>query len=276
LPSIPAASGMAHLSHGEAVEPAAAAAGVTTAGGGAAAAAATACLLCVAAWHGPPPHICRTDNLFTEQRTLTDEEQKIIQQRVRWPRGGNAAPPRGWPCCSCRRLGRAGCLAFSGPPTSRPACPAWSRSTLTVQVALQRKMFEEYERRELRRKVAELQEVCPDCSTQEAEKALELCDGRCAGGLLGSVLQGSSNGQVLVQDGEGGAQQCSGIQVKCCTGVAAKGTRVFISCLSGVQGGRGGSAAGVRPRLCAAGQGRLRPHCCAPGRSSRTEGAGCR
>lgn len=40
-------------------------------------------------------------------------------------------------------------------------------------------MFEEYERRERKRKVAELQEVCPDLGEEEAEKALELCDGRC-------------------------------------------------------------------------------------------------
>ncbi|KAL4451372.1 hypothetical protein ABPG77_009444 [Micractinium sp. CCAP 211/92] len=70
----------------------------------------------------------RTENLFQslEERTLTEEEQRIIQQRV----------------------------------------------------ALQRRMFEEYERRERKRKVAELQEVCPDLGEEEAEKALELCDGR--------------------------------------------------------------------------------------------------
>ncbi|PRW21070.1 Transforming growth factor beta regulator 1 [Chlorella sorokiniana] len=70
----------------------------------------------------------RTDNLFQslEERTLTEDEQRIIEQRV----------------------------------------------------ALQRKMFEEYERRERKRKVVELQDVCPDISEEEAEKALELCDGR--------------------------------------------------------------------------------------------------
>ena len=47
-------------------------------------------------------------------------------------------------------------------------------------MALQRKMFEEYERRERARKVAELQEVVPGLAQEEAEKALELCDGRCA------------------------------------------------------------------------------------------------
>ena len=41
-------------------------------------------------------------------------------------------------------------------------------------------MFDEYEKRERARKVAELQEVCPDISVEEAEKALEMCDGRQA------------------------------------------------------------------------------------------------
>ncbi len=50
-----------------------------------------------------------------------------------------------------------------------------------VQVALQRKMFEQYEKRERQRKVAELQDVVPGLSVEEAEKALELCDGRWAG-----------------------------------------------------------------------------------------------
>lgn len=56
-------------------------------------------------------------------------------------------------------------------PTLIPPCPRW-------QVALQRRMFEEYERRERRRKVAELLEVCPDLGEDEAERALQLCDGR--------------------------------------------------------------------------------------------------
>ncbi|PSC71800.1 Transforming growth factor beta regulator 1 [Micractinium conductrix] len=70
----------------------------------------------------------RTDNLFQslEQRQLTEEEQRIIDQRV----------------------------------------------------ALQRRMYEAYERQERARKVGELQEVCPGLSTQEAEQALEMCDGR--------------------------------------------------------------------------------------------------
>lgn len=41
-------------------------------------------------------------------------------------------------------------------------------------------MFEEYERRERKRKVAELREVCPDLREEEAERALQLCDGRWA------------------------------------------------------------------------------------------------
>eukprot|EP00887_Chlorella_sp_A99_P007228 scaffold2.g7228.t1 len=70
----------------------------------------------------------RANNLFhtLEQRSLTEEEQGIIEQRV----------------------------------------------------ALQRKMFEEYERRERRRKVAELREVVPDLTEAQAEAALALCDGR--------------------------------------------------------------------------------------------------
>lgn len=47
------------------------------------------------------------------------------------------------------------------------------------QVALQRKMLAEYEKREMRRKVQELMEVCPDITEVEAERALELCDNRC-------------------------------------------------------------------------------------------------
>ena len=101
----------------------------------------------------------------------------------------------------------AGCLALAGPPTGCPVCPGWPRPTLPVQVALQRKMFEEYERRELRRKVAELQEVCPDCSTQEAEKALELCDGRWASGRVGCQVvccEGEAMGRFLCRIGQWG------------------------------------------------------------------------
>ncbi|KAK2075880.1 hypothetical protein QBZ16_001622 [Prototheca wickerhamii] len=45
-----------------------------------------------------------------------------------------------------------------------------------MQVALQRKLFEEYEKREQARKVAELREVCPQLSDAAALKALELED----------------------------------------------------------------------------------------------------
>lgn len=48
-----------------------------------------------------------------------------------------------------------------------------------VQVALQRKMFEQYEKRERQRKVAELQDVVPGLTAEEADKALDFCGGRC-------------------------------------------------------------------------------------------------
>jgi hypothetical protein len=73
--------------------------------------------------------------------------------------------------CSCRRSRRL-------LPTSVLSSKA--RALSPPQVALQRRMFEEYERRERRRRVAELREVCPGLSEEEAEQALELCDGRCA------------------------------------------------------------------------------------------------
>ncbi|KAL4855620.1 putative lysine-specific demethylase JMJ16 [Chlorella vulgaris] len=70
----------------------------------------------------------RTDNLFQslEERTLTEDEQRIIEQRV----------------------------------------------------ALQRRMYGEYERRERQRKVAEVLEVCPDLTEKQAGAALDMCDGR--------------------------------------------------------------------------------------------------
>ena len=81
-----------------------------------------------------------------------------------------------------------GRLALPPPPTAECACPTHSPTTTPPphhlppcqQVALQRKMFEEYEKRELRRKVAELREVVPDLSDGEAETALRMCDGRWA------------------------------------------------------------------------------------------------
>ncbi|GLC58656.1 hypothetical protein PLESTB_001384900 [Pleodorina starrii] len=44
------------------------------------------------------------------------------------------------------------------------------------RVELQRKMFQEYERREKQRKLRELQEVCPDLDEDAARRALELCN----------------------------------------------------------------------------------------------------
>jgi hypothetical protein len=46
------------------------------------------------------------------------------------------------------------------------------------RVAHQRKMLEIYEKREKQRKISELCELCPDLSKEEAEKALELANGR--------------------------------------------------------------------------------------------------
>ncbi|BDA48275.1 probable lysine-specific demethylase JMJ16 at C-terminar half [Coccomyxa sp. Obi] len=46
------------------------------------------------------------------------------------------------------------------------------------RVALQRKMLEEYEKRERNRKIQEIQTICPDASEEEAVRALELCDQR--------------------------------------------------------------------------------------------------
>ncbi|KAG2440637.1 hypothetical protein HYH02_010216 [Chlamydomonas schloesseri] len=49
------------------------------------------------------------------------------------------------------------------------------QSIIQQRVELQRKMFQEYERREKQRKVRELQEVCPDLDEEAATRALELC-----------------------------------------------------------------------------------------------------
>ncbi|KDD74124.1 hypothetical protein H632_c1550p0, partial [Helicosporidium sp. ATCC 50920] len=46
------------------------------------------------------------------------------------------------------------------------------------RIALQRRMFEEYEKRERQRKSKDLQEVCPDLTEEEAHKALEYCSDR--------------------------------------------------------------------------------------------------
>lgn len=50
------------------------------------------------------------------------------------------------------------------------------QAVIDARVALQRKMFKEYEKREQKRKIIELREVCPDISELEAEKALEMCN----------------------------------------------------------------------------------------------------
>ena len=77
----------------------------------------------------------------------------------------------------CWPRGPAAVLAAAAPPPARPRREL-SRASPT-QVALQRKMLAEYEKREKRRKVQELMEVCPDITEAEAERALELCDNRC-------------------------------------------------------------------------------------------------
>ena len=61
-------------------------------------------------------------------------------------------------------------------------------------------MYAEYERRERRRKVDELRELCgPDrLGEEEAEVALELCDNRWVGGCAG--------GQGREGDGQAGSQ----------------------------------------------------------------------
>lgn len=69
-----------------------------------------------------------------------------------------------------------------------PTLPALLISCCGAQVALQRKMFQEYERRERRRKVAELLEVVPDLTEAQAEAALDLCDGRWADAVGGTGM----------------------------------------------------------------------------------------
>jgi hypothetical protein len=120
---------------------------------------------------------CSTDNLFQslEERTLTDDEQRIIEQRVR------ASSARAAPCLAAAVTG----LILQRRAASKPLCPASDCPAAAlpcpVQVALQRRMYEEYERRERQRKVAEVLEVCPDLTEKQAGAALDLCDGRCGG-----------------------------------------------------------------------------------------------
>ncbi|EFJ45729.1 hypothetical protein VOLCADRAFT_93895 [Volvox carteri f. nagariensis] len=52
------------------------------------------------------------------------------------------------------------------------------QAIIQQRVELQRKMFQEYERREKQRKLRELQEVCPDLDEEAARRALELCNWR--------------------------------------------------------------------------------------------------
>lgn len=72
---------------------------------------------------------------------------------------------------ACSRLSEANDLAWSGAEEEQ--------SIIQQRISLQRKMLEEYERRELRRKVLELQDICQGLSDQEAEMALKLTNGRC-------------------------------------------------------------------------------------------------
>ncbi|KAK9807622.1 hypothetical protein WJX72_004551 [[Myrmecia] bisecta] len=52
------------------------------------------------------------------------------------------------------------------------------QNIVTQRVALQRKMFQEYEKRERKRKVAEILSFCQDVTEEEALKALEFCNDR--------------------------------------------------------------------------------------------------
>ena len=54
---------------------------------------------------------------------------------------------------------------------------------IAQRCALQRRMLQEYERRELRRKVAELTAICPQLDEGAARAALEACDGDEVGAM---------------------------------------------------------------------------------------------
>ena len=128
----------------------------------------------------------RTSDLFKqlESRSLTEDEQTIIQQRVRVAllyindcAAGCSTVPRSLDICE-------------------PLLP------LVLQLDLQRKMLLAYETREKARKVVgftqhcfflfqhnvlklvvvsqiqDLQQVCPELTEEEAERALNLCNGR--------------------------------------------------------------------------------------------------
>lgn len=110
----------------------------------------------------------RNDNLFQdlETRTLTSQEQDIINQRV-----CDHGDEDSW--FLVHALTELYRLHRSHDPKLLPLV-----SSAPSQVALQRRLFEEYERRELTRKVQELREVCPQLSKAAAARALELCNGR--------------------------------------------------------------------------------------------------
>ena len=101
---------------------------------------------------------------------------------TRWSRGAllkRRSESSSSGCARCR-AGPGGLLQCWPPPPPPPARPRRELSRASpTQVALQRKMLAEYEKREKRRKVQELMEVCPDITEAEAERALELCDNRC-------------------------------------------------------------------------------------------------
>jgi hypothetical protein len=126
----------------------------------------------------PPLH--RADNLFRQldERQLTDQEEKIIQQRVRAP-------------ALARRKRRGGDSCHQVPPTylHAHAPPLFSSCSLLSllchpcrfcphQVELQRMMFREYERREQSRKVQELMSVMPSLDEEAARRALHACNWR--------------------------------------------------------------------------------------------------
>lgn len=94
----------------------------------------------------------RTDNLFKQldERALTKDEERIIEQRV----------------------------------------------------AMQRKLLQEYERREKIRKVQELMEICPDLDEEDAEAALDLCRGSEEEAAFNLSSDASFKRRVFIQSGK--------------------------------------------------------------------------
>ncbi|KFM25932.1 Transforming growth factor beta regulator 1 [Auxenochlorella protothecoides] len=84
---------------------------------------------------------------------------------------------------------------------------------ISQRVALQRRLFEEYEKREMVRKIQELREVCPQISEAAAARALELCNGsedEAAAELVGNPAFRTtvpSTGDVSDPEGNRGALQ---------------------------------------------------------------------